>query len=89
MDGHAQYQKVYIEGSEDSEGFAEHYRLELLDSYPPFCDGTDGSLESYSCVIVRGDGWQKDALPAAPIESGLLWPGGGELRPSYENCVEP
>ena len=41
--------------------------------------------DQYRCIIVRGDGWQKDTLPAELIGTGVLAPGGG--RPSYEGCV--
>lgn len=34
VDGHAENQRVYIEGTEDQDGYAEHYRLEQLDWYP-------------------------------------------------------
>lgn len=38
----------------------------------------------YRCVIIRGDGWQKDTLPSPMVHTGLKCPGGG--RPSYEKC---
>jgi len=92
VDAHAEYQKIYIEGSEDSEGFALHYTAEQLGEYPDFppcCDplqgATPGSFENYRCIIVRGPGWQKDTMPAPLLCTGLGAPGGG--RPSYENCV--
>ncbi|MHC5109053.1 MAG: prepilin-type N-terminal cleavage/methylation domain-containing protein [Planctomycetota bacterium] len=81
VDGHAEYQKLYIEGSEDSDGYAYHYRIERLESYPAFRPTCSGEFydagdqnemhEIYSCVIVRGPGWQKDTLPAALIETDL------------------
>ncbi|MHC4695515.1 MAG: type II secretion system protein [Planctomycetota bacterium] len=39
------------------------------------------------CIIIRGDGWQKDTLPADPTPTGLSWGGGGG-RPSYEDGIE-
>lgn len=78
VDGHAEYQKVYIEGSEDAGGYAQHYRVEKTLADPQ-------EQSQYQCVIVRGAGWQKDTLPQKPIETGLLYPGNG--RPSYEDCV--
>lgn len=83
VDAHAEYQKIYIEGTEEN-GFAKHYRNERLSSYPSF-GGQPGDFDSNRCIIVRGDGWQKDTMPAEPIRTGLLAPGGG--RPSYEGCV--
>ncbi len=77
-DAHAEMQKVYIEGTE-YEGYAEHYRIELVFDDP-------GEQSSQRCIIVRGDGWQKDTLPAPYIDTGLANPGGG--RPSYEDCVQ-
>lgn len=89
VDGHGEYQKVYIEGTEDEEGYAHHYRNEQLASYPPLAFPRDGdpsgSFERYRCIIVRGDGWQKDTLPANLLDTNLIWPGEG--RPSYERCV--
>ncbi len=79
VDAHAETQKIYIEGSEDSEGYANHYRSEVLSA------GIDLVDDDRRCITVRGDGWQKDTQPAEPIPTGLNGPGVG--RPSYENCV--
>ncbi len=94
VDGHAAFQKIYIEGTEDEHGFAEHYATERLPSYPPFdidgdgfLDVSPGTYQYYHCVIVRGPGWAKDTLPNPPIVTDLWHPGGG--RPSYEDCVSP
>jgi hypothetical protein len=84
VDSHVEYQKVYREGTEDRDGYALHYRNEILDSYPRW-DEESGDFNVYRCVLVRGDGWQKDTLPAQPLVTNLLWPGTG--RPSYERCV--
>ncbi len=91
VDAHAEYQRVYIEGTEDREGYANHYRNEQLESYPkwPGCGqgaDQDGDFDGYRCIIVRGPGWQKDTMPAELICTGLQHSGAG--RPSYENCVE-
>jgi len=79
VDAHAEVQKIYIEGTEDQDGFALHYRNEKI--YP---DG-DPLQENHQCIIVRGEGWQKDTLPADLIPTGLHHDGTG--RPSYEGCV--
>ncbi len=79
VDAHAEQQKVFIEGTEDQEGFALHYRSEIV-----FPDNP-GKDNQYRCIIVRGPGWQKDTLPAEDIPTGLGWGGAG--RPSYEGCV--
>jgi len=42
VDGHAASQKIWIEGTEDAEGYAQHYRVEFLSAYPRFraaCSG--------------------------------------------------
>ena len=40
----------------------------------------------FQCIIVRGDGWQKDTLPAPLVATGLPFPGHG--RPSWEGGIE-
>ena len=79
VDAHAERQKVYVEGTEDEEGFAIHYFNELV--YPD----DPNRQEQFRCIIIRGQGWQKDTLPADLIPTGLIHDGSG--RPSYENCV--
>ena len=97
VDAHAETQSIYTEGTEDREGYAQHYRSQELPGYPDFpycgacppgdknCIGEAGSFEQYRCIIVRGDGWQKDTMPAPLVCTGLFFGGGG--RPSYEDCV--
>lgn len=80
VDAHAEFQKIWIEGTEDSDGYALHYRNEIV-----FPDDPGRDL-GFRCIIVRGPGWQKDTLPATLIQTGLLHSGNG--RPSYEGCVE-
>lgn len=88
IDGHSARQTIYIEGTEDREGYANHYRTEELSEYPSYGCGQphSGSFESLRCVTVRGDGWQKDTLPAPPVCTGLTY--NGFNRPSYEDCVQ-
>ncbi len=92
VDAHAETQKIYIEGTEDKDGYAKHYRNEYLNGLPQFPDSDTVSTneqlnDQYRCIIVRGDGWQKDTFPAELIKTGLNYTGAG--RPSYEKCVEP
>ncbi len=84
VDSHAETQRVYFAGTEDGDGYAQHYRAEPLSHYPGF-RGDPGDYNYYRCVIVRGDGWAKDSLPANMIDTGLMYP--GETRASYEDCV--
>src|SRR3990170_2034818 len=81
VDSHAEQQKILIEGTEDREGYALHYRNEELESYPKWLgcsDGEDGEGDfvRYRCIIVRGPGWQKDTMPAELICTGLRWGSG-------------
>jgi prepilin-type N-terminal cleavage/methylation domain-containing protein len=91
VDAHAETQKIYIEGTEDKDGYAQHYRNEYLNGLPPYPgdppDTNDNYNLSYQCIIVRGDGWQKDTFPAELIRTGLENTAVG--RPSYEKCVTP
>ncbi len=92
VDAHAEYQKIYLEGTEDSNGYANHYRTEKLSTYPAFREGDtppanpDIGFEEMKCITVRGENWQKDTLPAQPIGTRLSRPS-ADGRPSYENCV--
>ncbi len=86
VDGHSENQKIFNEGTEDGDGYATHYRNEHLDRYPAWFDGSGGSFEMYRCIIVRGNGWQKDTFPSPVVATGLRHPSDG--RPSYEGCVE-
>ena len=97
VDAHAERQSVYIEGTENGEGYAHHYYNEFLSEYPVLpdcadckagsddCPGNEGSFDSYRCIIVRGPGWQKDTLPAPFVCTGLQSTANG--RASFENCV--
>jgi len=92
VDAHAENQRIYEEGTQDKDGYATHYRNEELESYPdwPKCGerfGFHAGYDNYRCIIVRGQGWQKDTLPAELICTGLQWSFSG--RPSYERCVVP
>ncbi len=78
VDGHAATQAVYIEDTEDADGYANHYYNEIVYE--------DADIQSmFRCIIVRGDGWQKDTLPASRIPTGIG--AGGDGRASYERCV--
>lgn len=79
VDTHAETQRIYIEGTEDEHGYAFHYRSEII-----YADDPDEQMRS-ACVIIRGEGWQKDTLPAPFIKTELIH--SGEGRASYEDCV--
>jgi prepilin-type N-terminal cleavage/methylation domain-containing protein len=81
VDAHAEYQPVIIAGTEDVLGYSEHYRIEWIFEMPE-----QQAWSYFRCIIVRGDGWQKDTLPAPRINTFAISPGGG--RPSYEACVK-
>lgn len=78
VDGHAQTMKILIEGTEDADGYFEHYRTEQV------FDDEEKQANSV-CIIVRGPGWQKDTLPAAGIPTNLRWSGSG--RVSSGGCI--
>lgn len=82
-DGHGAYQKVVV-GPPDAQGYTAHYRWEWFDDSP---EGR--SWEDLKCIIVRGDGWQKDTLPAPRVETHLVAHSFGQLgqRAEYEDCV--
>lgn len=46
----------------------------------------ENTQQGLRCIIVRGEGWQKDTLPLSDIRTGLGWGGGG--RPSWEDGIE-
>ena len=49
-------------------------------------ENQDCQSHSYRCVIVRGEGWQIDTLPAPDVPTRLWF--AGEGRPSYEGCIQ-
>jgi prepilin-type N-terminal cleavage/methylation domain-containing protein len=79
VDAHAEPQKIYFEGTEDASGYALHYRCE-----EGVFENQDCTSHGWRCIIVRGDGWQKDTMPADLIRTRLYFSGSG--RPSYEGC---
>ena len=81
VDAHAEYQAIIDRSTRDAAGYYEHYRSEEVEHLP---NGV--TYSQFRCIIVRGDGWQKDTLPAARIYTSLVQPA-GENRPSYEDCV--
>jgi prepilin-type N-terminal cleavage/methylation domain-containing protein len=97
VDAHAEYQKILIEGTRDNTGFFEHYYQENFSIDPEgwpiaddYCNGTNPARMNWAtaqCIIVRGDGWQKDTLPAPRICTQLNNVFGND-RPSYEFCVK-
>jgi len=87
VDGHVQYQRILLEGTEDQDGYSNHYRNEDVwenCSRPNHFIWSNDCTTNNTCIVVRGDGWQKDCLPAPTIPTGLLSPGDG--RPAYEGC---
>ncbi|MEK6677112.1 MAG: type II secretion system protein [Planctomycetota bacterium] len=97
VDSHAETQKIYIDGTEDTDGYAHHYVNEKLSSYPGFLsncqyESTDTLTQEqredqYTCIIIRGLGWAKDTLPSPFVQTKIVFnPALG--RPSYEDCVE-
>jgi len=78
VDSHAETQRLIIEGTEDADGYFTHYRTEIVYEDPE-------QQELSRCIIVRGDGWQKDTLPAPAIPTGLNWDGSD--RVSFDGCV--
>jgi len=62
--------------------FIKSYYAPELSSYPPTHSGGQGDHFFFHCVIVRGDGWQKDVLPSPNVKTEHECPGGD--RPSYE-----
>jgi len=79
IDGHGGVVQTYIEGTERSDGYAEHYRREQVFDDPLY-------QQAYKCVIIRGPGWQKDTFPAPDIGTGILrWYFSG--RTSFLGCT--
>jgi prepilin-type N-terminal cleavage/methylation domain-containing protein len=81
VDAHAEYQEIIEKDTEDVQGYSEHYRSERLITLPE-----GATWYTFHCIIVRGEGWQKDTLPSPRVKTPLIHPGDG-VRPSYEDCV--
>lgn len=73
VDGHVD--SIYMRGFDNPD----------IGAYPSL-NGQDADFRSLRCIIVRGDGWQKDTLPAPLIPTGLNAP--GQSRPSWEVGIE-
>ncbi|MGB0715044.1 MAG: prepilin-type N-terminal cleavage/methylation domain-containing protein [Phycisphaerae bacterium] len=80
VDGHAEPQTIVEFDTVDSDGFFNHFRTEQVFKDP----AVQGFFQ---CLIVRGEGWQKDALPDLPVETGLA--AGDGREPTYEDMVSP
>jgi hypothetical protein len=80
VDGHGETQKVYIAGTEDGDGYAEHFRREAVFDAGPF------SGIWLAALTVRGNGWQKDTLPANLIPT-VFTSNVAMLGPACEDCV--
>ena len=48
-----------------------------LPFYNPHPDGQPMGYDNWQCVIIRGKGWQIDALPAPPVDTGIPYGGRG------------
>ena len=79
VDGHAAFQRVLVEGTENVQGYSFHYSVE----HP---SGVDPNNNPNACITVRGKGWAKDTLPSPTIRTPLL-PKGPPNRPSDEDCI--
>ncbi|MBI1827096.1 MAG: hypothetical protein HY287_14460 [Planctomycetes bacterium] len=92
VDGHAGSRQIYVDGSEDAGGYGYHFVGEILNESPASnccqpgtqCAPTAGNFNSV-CYTVRGDGWQKDTLPATPVCTGYFSASGN--RANNEGCV--
>jgi hypothetical protein len=49
--------------------------LPFYNPYPP--TGEEMGYSNWHCVIIRGKGWQIDALPAPPVDTGIPYGGRG------------
>ena len=72
---------AFVDGHADMI-YMPSYRLERIAN---FADG--GTYTQYRSIIIRGDGWQKDTLPAELVPTSI-YPGEGVWRTSYEGGVE-
>ena len=81
VDGHAEYQAIIEPATRDTHGYAQSSRSEAPSSH------LNRGGEPWRCLMVRGDGWAKDTLPANMVETGLLHT--RRTRPAYEGCVGP
>ena len=102
-DSHAEVQKIYMEGTEDDEGFALHYVNEQLSEYPayPCCERCPPGTET--CPPCPGDPPAGDfngyrciivrgkGWQKDTMPAPLICTGLNQTmpgRPSYEDCVE-
>jgi len=79
------FNAAFVDGHVDS-----IYMRGFVNAYIPYSPDPQTSVnefyDSYRCVIIRGEGWNLDTLPAEPIRSGLEQAGSG--RPSWEYGIQ-
>lgn len=81
------FNSAFLDGHANSI-YMHHCRSVDIGRYPDdwWGPGSSGTYTFYRCIIVRGEGWQKDTLPASTIPTDLYHSGAG--RASYEGGIE-
>jgi len=72
------FNAAFLDGHADEIYMRGYDNPRVMIPYSPLSD-------RYRCIIIRGENWQKDTLPAEPVETHLVW--GGVGRPSYEGVI--
>lgn len=74
------FNATFIDGHAEEIHMRKYYSVDI----GRFEDDVTYSL--FRCIILRGEGWQIDTLPASRVRTGLVH--GGQGRPSYEDGIE-
>lgn len=79
------FNAAFVDGRVDTI-YMRAFRNSILPYSPDSMTSPEQASEQYRCVMIRGDGWQLDTLPASPIDGGIDFSFSG--RPSWEHGIE-
>lgn len=66
------YNQAFLDGHAGSSEIRGHRHPQTnLNVYPPIGGNFNPTWRQWHCVLIRGDGWQIDALPSPPIPTPL------------------
>ncbi len=85
------FNTAFIDGHADTM-YMRGYVNATLSYYPPFTEGDrssqDERAQSYRCIVIRGERWRKDTLPADFVFTSVTRSPNSGDRAGYEDGIE-